>query len=212
MNKLCSLAALLVSSSVLADQSVNFHDVTPGTPMAEFRKTPPPIAEEAAMLHQQSLITPITFDEILLGPMMPRGLPGVAIFDYDRDGDLDMYVTNGPGSANALFHNNLNETGVATFTNVAESAGVQAIEQDSYGTCFGDIDNDGDHDLMVLGRQEANILFNNLGDGTFTQLYSAGIDGNNLSSNSCSMGDFDNDGLLDISVANGFDQADSLAI
>jgi len=212
MKKLCSFAALLVSGSAFADQPVSFHDVTPGTPMAEFRKTPPVIAEEAEMLHQQSLIAPITFDEVILGPMMPRGLPGVAIFDYDRDGDLDMYVTNGPGSANALFHNELEETGVATFINVSESAGVQAIEQDSYGTCFGDIDNDGDHDLMVLGREEANILFDNLGDGTFAQLHSAVIDGNNLSSNSCSMGDFDNDGLIDIIVANGFDQADSLAI
>lgn len=206
------LAAMLVATGLHADQAVTFHDVTPGSPMAAFVRTAPLIAEEAELLHQQSLIAPITFDQVALGPMMPRGLPGVAIFDYDRDGDLDIYVTNGPGSANALFHNALNETGSATFSDVALRAGVHAIEHDSYGTCFGDIDNDGDHDLMVLGREEANLLFENLGNGEFIPLSSAAIAGNKLSSNSCTMGDFDNDGLIDIFVGNGFDQADSLAI
>lgn len=212
MRKLFSIAALVSSTALFGDQPVNFVDVTPGTPLAEFERTAPPIAQEAAMLHQQSLAAPITFDEVLLGPMMPRGLPGVAIFDYDRDGDLDIYVTNGPGSANALFRNKLSETGTATFTDVAQEAGVAASDQDSYGTCFGDIDNDGDHDLMVLGREEANLLFDNRGDGTFTQLTSSGVETDSYSSNSCTMGDFDNDGLIDIFVGNGFDQADSLAI
>jgi len=212
MRNLSGVAALLLSTGLMADQSITFKDVTPGTPMAEFKRTAPVIADEAALLHQQSLSAPITFDQVVLGPMMPRGLPGVALFDYDRDGDLDIYVTNGPGSSNALFHNALSETGVASFTDVAAAAGLQATHHDSYGTCFGDIDNDGDHDLMVLGREADNLLFDNLGNGVFAPLHSAGVDGGQLSSNSCSMGDFDNDGFIDIIVANGFDQADSLAI
>ena len=204
--------SLLLTTQAFADGGIVYTDVSPGTVLAAFEKVGSTITAEAAALHQQSLNVPITFDDLAFGPMMPRGLPGIAILDYDRDGDLDMYVTNGPGAANALFQNQLVQTGTMSFIDVAQTAGLAATDQDSFGTCFGDIDNDGDHDLMVLGRNEANRLYENLGNGTFQLLNSAGVAGNDLSSTSCSMGDIDNDGLLDIVVANGFDQADSLAI
>ncbi|MCG8456175.1 MAG: VCBS repeat-containing protein, partial [Holophagales bacterium] len=76
-------------------------------------------------------------------PLKSRGAPGAALFDYDGDGDLDIYVTNGPGRANSLFANQLRETGTLTFVDVALAAGVDATDQDSSGVCFGDTDNDG---------------------------------------------------------------------
>jgi len=135
-------------------------------------------------------------------PHKPRGAPGVAIFDYDGDGDLDVYVTNGPGAANSLYSNQLGETGELGFVDVAVAVGAAATDQDSTGVCFGDIDNDGDPDLMVLGAIEPNRLFENRG-GIFADVTdAAGVGGGALSTSSCSMGDFNGDGLLDVAVAN----------
>ncbi len=153
--------------------------------------------------------------EDLIGayPIKPRGVPGVALLDFDGDGDLDIYVTNGPGTANSLFSNELVESGQVAFSDVAISAGVSLTDQDSTGVCFGDIDNDGDPDLYVLGRGEANRLVENQGDGTFVEItVSSGVGGGNLTATSCSMGDVDGDGLLDIAVANTFDLATNAAI
>lgn len=138
--------------------------------------------------------------------MKPRGAPGVAIFDYDRDGDMDIYVTNGPGKDNSLFVNQLVETGKLTFVDRAIQAGVAAHDQDSTGVCFGDIDNDGYDDLLVLGNNEPNRLFRNLGNGTFEDVtVSSGVGASVAPSVSCSMGDVNGDGFLDIVVANVFD-------
>ncbi|MEM9926259.1 MAG: CRTAC homolog protein [Cyanobacteria bacterium P01_D01_bin.50] len=146
-------------------------------------------------------------------PMSPRGMPGVAILDYDNDSDLDIYVTNGPGAANSLYSNQLNETGEFRFVDVAEQAGVTATDQDSSGVSIGDIDNDGDHDLLVLGTGEPNRMFENQGDGTFIDITnSSGIGGGNNHSSSASMGDVNGDGLLDIFVANTFNLDDQQAI
>lgn len=135
-------------------------------------------------------------------PLKSRGAPGVAIFDYDRDGDLDLYVTNGPGADNALYSSQLEETGQLSYIDVASGAGVAANTKDSNGTCFGDIDNDGDHDLLVLNFNEPHSLFENQGDGTFTDISAqsqiVALEG----AMSCSMGDVDGDGLLDIAIAN----------
>jgi len=137
----------------------------------------------------------------------------VAILDYDGDGDLDIYVTNGPGAANSLYSNQLEETGQLTFVDVAEAAGVAATDQDSNGVSYGDIDNDGDHDLLVLGAGEANRLFENLGDGTFVDITAAsGMGEDNRYSSSASMGDVNGDGWLDIVVANSFDWDNQIPI
>ncbi|NEQ81118.1 MAG: hypothetical protein F6K26_12960 [Moorea sp. SIO2I5] len=146
-------------------------------------------------------------------PLFPRGMPGVAVLDYDNDGDLDIYVTNGPGAANSLYSNQLNETGQLRFVDVAQQAGVAATDQDSSGVSYGDIDNDGDHDLLVLGTGEPNRLFENQGDGTFIDITdSSGIGGGNKYSSSASMGDINGDGLLDIVVANFFDPDNQIPI
>lgn len=150
----------------------------------------------------------VALKELYATPIKGHGQPGVALIDYDRDGDDDIYVTNGPGRANSLYQNRLVPDGVFTFVDVAAAAGVDATDMDGTGVCFGDIDNDGDEDLYVLGRMEPNRLFQNEGDGTFTEIgAAAGVDGGYRAHTSCTMGDINNDGLLDIFVANSFDWA-----
>ena len=136
-------------------------------------------------------------------PMKPHGAPGVVIFDYDGDGDEDFYVTNGPGVASSLFQNQLAQSGQATFLDVAWQAGVDALADDSSGVCAGDTDNDGDPDLLVVSPFGPHRLFVNQGDGTFADATStAGLGGSTSSSVGCSFGDVDNDGLIDLAVAN----------
>lgn len=59
-----------------------------------------------------------------LAPTKSRGAPGVCLLDYDGDGDEDIYVTNGPGSPNSLFVNQLHEAGSLAFVDQAIAAGV----------------------------------------------------------------------------------------
>jgi hypothetical protein len=146
-------------------------------------------------------------------PMKPSGAPGVAVFDFDNDGDLDMYVTNGPHEANSLYSNQLKETGKLSFIDVGVSSGAalaplgaQAKEEDNNGVCYGDIDNDNDEDLLVLTLSGQNHLLENQGDGTFVDITNhSQIGGFGANPSSCSMGDVNSDGLLDIAIANTFD-------
>ncbi len=139
-------------------------------------------------------------------PLKYRGAPGVVVLDYDNDGDLDLFVTNGPGRGHSLYKNQYKETGSLSFVDVAAAAGVAAPDMDGTGACYGDIDNDGDVDLLVLGRMENNRLYRNDGNGSFTDITgTAQIGGGPLGHSSCSMGDINNDGLIDIFVANTFD-------
>ncbi len=106
---------------------------------------------------------------------------GAAVGDYDEDGWLDIFVTSfgdpdapGPGQ-HRLYHNN----GDLTFTDVAQSAGVNqtsAALADGFGAAFGDYDLDGDLDLFVAGWRKdsaGNRLFRNHGDGTFDDVTNA---------------------------------------
>jgi hypothetical protein len=142
-------------------------------------------------------------------PQKAHGAPGVAVFDFDNDGDLDIYVTNGPGKANSLYSNQLKETGRVSFIDVAETAGVTATSQDSSGVCFGDLDNDAFQDLYVTGIGEDNILYHNNGNGTFTDITAtAGIAAGSAHHSGCAMGDFNADGLLDIAISNTYNSWD----
>ena len=136
---------------------------------------------------------------------------GVALLDFDRDGDLDIYVTNGPGAPNSLFANRLRETGEMRFVDVAEAAGVAASDHDSTGVCFGDLDNDGDPELVVLSHNAPPRLFKNLsrespagGEFLDVTLSSGLADGPVGVASSCSLGDVDGDGLLDLAIANTY--------
>ncbi len=198
------LGSMLVGSTyVQADGGVKFTDiaVNEGTGIG-YRRTPSQSNEIWNALKRQDVYTP---EDIFITPTKAHGDPGVAIFDFDGDDDLDIYVTNGPGTANSLYSNQRIETGEVTFVDVAVVAGVDATDQDSTGVCFGDIDNDGDHDLYVLGNGEPNRLLQNMDDGTFNDITTAsGTGAGNNSSSSCSFGDVNGDGRLDFAVANLF--------
>lgn len=171
----------------------------------EYRRAPSPTLEVLRGLEQQ----PMTVDTFTKVPGLPHGLPGVALIDYDGDGDDDIYVTNGPNAPNSLLKNQLKETGALRFVDVASQAGVTATEQNSTGVCYGDIDNDGDPDLLVLGGMTENRLFENRGDGTFADVTSSsGVGGVAVQATSCAMGDVDGDGLLDLFVGNSINVDD----
>src|SRR6202140_3708631 len=137
---------------------------------------------------------------------------GVGLFDYDRDGHLDVYLVSGaaipslqkesPEYWNRLFHNNHD----GTFTDVTEKAGV-AGKGYGMGVAVGDYDNDGWPDLFVA-NVTGNQLFHNNGDGTFTDvtakagLSGALLDGIKMWSAGAGWFDYNNDGLLDLFVVN----------
>ena len=109
-------------------------------------------------------------------------LGGVAVFDYNNDGLLDIFFTNGaaipslektdPSYWNRLYRNN----GDGTFTDVTEQAGVKGVGY-SMGVAAGDYDNDGFVDLYIAGVNRNQLLHNN-GDGTFTDVTDkAGVSG-----------------------------------
>ncbi len=132
--------------------------------------------------------------------------PGVAFIDYDNDGWPDIFLVNGmdwPGHTRKhatpkLFHNNHD----GTFTDVTHKAGLDAEEIFGMGVAVGDFDNDGYDDLFVTAYGQ-NHLFHNNGNGTFTDVtQKAGLGGVKEFSTGAAWVDYDNDGKLDLVVAN----------
>lgn len=140
---------------------------------------------------------------------------GVAIFDADGDGRLDLFFTNGAASSsdttsarppdkreprfwNRLYRN----LGDWKFQDVTEQAGLAGTRYD-FGAAVADYDNDGDVDLHVTGL-EGNTLFRNNGNGTFTDVTSLGAAVPGWSS-SAAFVDYDHDGWLDLYVGRYLD-------
>ena len=202
-----ALSGAALAPSVVSASPITYTDVSldPSKGLSTYRRKK---STTDAILDAVKLKPFVSFQELAASPLKSRGAPGVALLDYDRDGDLDIYVTNGPGRANSLYQNQLKQTAQMTFVDVATAAGVDALAQDSTGVCFGDIDNDGDEDLLVLGRMEPSRLYANNGNGTFSDIStSANVSQSASSHTSCAMGDIDNDGRLDIAVVNTLDWA-----
>src|SRR5438270_130074 len=136
---------------------------------------------------------------------------GVALFDYDNDGRLDIFLVNGaplqdptpkgavpqktgPNYWNRLYH----QKSDGSFEDVTERAGLQGVGY-GMGVAVGDYDNDGFEDLYVTAYG-GNKLYHNNGDGTFTDATEkAGVAGSGWST-SAAWVDLDNDGLLDLVI------------
>ena len=161
---------------------------------------------------------------------------GCAFADYDNDGFVDLYVTNYidfhfethtnctqkgvaaycppesfEGAPDTLYRNN----GDGTFTDVTTIAGVYNEGGKGMGVVFGDYDNDGDADCYVGNDAGENFLYQNRGDGTFTNVgWMAGVEadenGNVQGTMGVDFGDYDNDGLLDLIAINYQQQPNAL--
>jgi hypothetical protein len=127
---------------------------------------------------------------------------GVALFDYDSDGDLDVFLVQGAAATSRLFRNDL-RAGRVRFTDVTEKAGV-GLRTNGMGAAAGDYDNDGDLDLFVTSFGP-ETLFRNNGDGTFADVTSQAGVSDDLWSTSAAFLDHDRDGDLDLFVANYLD-------
>ncbi len=144
---------------------------------------------------------------------------GAALFDYDNDGDLDVYLVQGtaldasrkllfpppsgskPG--NRLFQNTLAQTGSLAFVDVTDKADVGHVGY-GMGVATGDYDNDGFLDLYLTNFGH-NVLYHNEGNGTFSDVTDeAGVDDERWSTSAAFL-DYDGDGLLDLFVGNYVD-------
>lgn len=182
---------------------------------------PAAASQASAPIRFEDLAAKAGFNAKLLNSVSPQRysietmLGGVALFDYNNDGLLDVFLPNGaaipslaktgPEYWNRLYKNN----GDGTFTDVTEKAGVEGVGY-SMGVAAGDYDNDGNVDLYVTGVGQNQLLHNN-GDGTFSDVTEkAGVAG--LISGygkpwavAAGFFDYNNDGRLDLMVIDYLD-------
>jgi hypothetical protein len=174
-------------------------------------QAPPPIAVTFTDIVPAAGITfvhdnAITSEKYLIESMGS----GCAWIDYDQDGLMDLYLVNGAATKaytpkqplrSALYRN----MGDGTFKDVTEAAGVGAQGLFGMGVAVGDYDNDGFPDLYVLGYGRC-MLYRNNGNGTFTDVTArAGVENSGMWASSAAWFDYDNDGRLDIVIANYVD-------
>ncbi len=139
-------------------------------------------------------------------PSDNSGNYGSVWIDYDNDGDLDMYLSkcrlgvSNPMDGrriNMLFQNDGNNN----YSDVAEAAGLRPLAQ-SWAADFADIDNDGDLDCFIANHDIDSQLYENNGDGTFTDITASSGMSSDLaavpSGIQCIFDDFDNDGFVDL--------------
>jgi len=122
---------------------------------------------------------------------------GCAWADFDNDGWVDLFVANEKSQNNFLFHND----GGNGFTRILTGA-IATDRGNSFGCCWADYDNDGYQDLFVANNGVRSFLYHNEGNGTFLKIATGAIVTNIANSAGCAWGDYDNDGFLDLFVAN----------
>jgi len=135
---------------------------------------------------------------------------GVAVFDFDNDGDLDLYFVqsghlNNPNDAitDQLYRNDTTKSDNPKFTNVSKKSGISSIGY-GMGASTGDINNDGFVDLLINNYGQ-NAIYINKGNGTFSLLDNSLINQYKSWSVSSSLADYNNDGLLDVYIVNYVD-------
>ncbi len=192
---------------------------------ASCQRTPPP-AESRTLFRDVAAETGLKFHHFTGATgefYMPEIMgAGVALLDYDNDGDLDVYLIQGtmfdarrkptearfpPPSGerlgNRLYRNELVPSGQLRFTDVTAEAGVGHVGY-GMGAATGDYDNDGDTDLYVTNFGP-NVLYRNNGNGAFTDVTRQAGVGDERWSTSAAFVDYDRDGDLDLFVLNYID-------
>ena len=148
------------------------------------------------------------FTRITVGAVVNDGgdSTGVSWVDYDQDGYLDLFVSNFGTPRNFLYHNN----GDGTFARV-DSAPITTDIMNAEGCVWADFDKDGDLDLFVsVGLGANDVLYRNDGGGVFTRLTHIPPVESGGSSRGCAWADYDNDGWVDLFVANESNQKNFL--
>jgi hypothetical protein len=153
------------------------------------------------------------------GMTTKRNSTGIAWGDYNDDGLLDLYIARGTTGSSGLLGNTLyRNNGDGTFTDITKAAGLETA-RNTWAAVWGDYDNDGFLDLFVtcagadastLGQGNANLLYHNNGDGTFTDV--AAAEGVQLQDNTslhkgAAWVDYNNDGFLDLILKDGIGPA-----
>jgi hypothetical protein len=160
----------------------------------------------------RSKITHVTNNSFLDRKFFPQPMcGGVAIFDFDGDGRMDLFFTNGAKlpelkkTDSSYFNCLLRQKDDGTFQDVTVRAGLTGDHLDyNFGVAVGDYDNDGHEDLFLCSIGK-NGLYHNNGDGTFSDVTEASAIGGkpaNTLSIAAAWLDYDNDGLLDLFVSN----------
>ena len=149
---------------------------------------------------------------------------GIAWGDYNNDGFLDLYISRGQAGGHGLMKDTLyRNNGDGTFTDVTVEAGVET-PSNNWAAVWGDYDNDGFLDLFVtcagasaIGVGNANLLYHNNGNGTFTNV--AAAEGVALQDNLrtsahkvAAWADYNNDGFLDLLVKDGIEDVGDTAL
>jgi len=120
---------------------------------------------------------------------------GALFFDYDHDGDLDIFVSR--TGTNLLYRNNMD----GSFQDLGEESGLAGAGAESRDAAFGDFDEDGDIDLVVVNHDGSNRLYSNQRQGIFRDVTEeSGIPAIDFAS-AVSVGDYNNDGFLDLFLA-----------
>src|ERR1017187_7137842 len=203
----CSLTVLPLLA-VLMPQAAS-HPQSPPKPSASSAK---PAAESPIQFTFESIDFKLDSDETPERHAPETMAGGVAIFDYNNDGKLDIFFTNGADiktlhKTSAKYSNRLFENdGHGHFTDVTEKAGLAGTGYD-VGVAIGDYDNDGYEDIFVAGVYR-NTLYHNNGNGTFTDVTAKAVlnkpdpEYGPLWAVAGAWVDVNNDGLLDLVVLN----------
>ena len=215
-----SLAVLPEANFFLSLAVVSLFVLSGCTPSSSSNPPPPPATPENGTIILVDVATAVGIDfSITPGPIFPELTlsghiammrimgNGVAVGDYDDDGDLDLYLLGHYDQANRLYRNEWAETGTATFTDVTPAlladTGLSRVAH------FVDLDNDGLRDLLVINDDEnlptsrTSRIFKNQGGGNFEdRTPGSGFRPLGFLKGGAALVDYDRDGLIDIFVSN----------